>query len=453
MQGLNRWRAVVVGLAAALVVGCTGTPPAASPTVGPTPTGPAATATPTQGPTPDARRVELTFSLWAYEGDIAAAYDEFIAAFLAQEPRVTKINIEAQPFARYHDVLNVKIAGENPPDVGWIAFNLAPAYLDAGALYDLQPILSTLPDYNFADLRPSALDPYRRGDKLYGIPFTNSTNVMYYNADIFAAANLPTPDEMVEAGTWTWANLRTAAKQIVDSGAGRMGMVFGNNIFGNGWRILEDIWAPYGAGPWSADGKTCRFNAPETVEATQLVWDMMFTDHSHPQPGEAADFFAGDVGMGLYRPSQAFRLEDVSFNWGIAPQPSGPLGYVPSAATNGIVVFADSPNADLAAEFLAFTTNVENATRMGRNFPPARLSIQQADVLKEVNPIFSLEDIDTTIIAPISAPNASWGYSHITWGPVFTNSQRIFDGQVWKPDADVPGALNNACTEINDLLG
>ena len=28
-----------------------------------------------------------------------------------------------------------------------------------------------------------------------------------------------------------------------------------------------------------------------------------------------------------------------------------------------------------------------------------------------------------------------------------------FDGEVWKPDADVPTALANVCSAIEDLLG
>lgn len=395
---------------------------------------------------------ELTFTLWAYEGDIAAAYDEFIAAFEEQHPGVT-ITVEAQPFAQYHDTINVKLAGGDPPDIAWIAYNLAPTYIDAGALLDLRPILESLEGYDFDDLRPSSLEPWSVGDAIYGIPFTNSTNVMYYNKDVFEAAGLPDPDEMVANGEWTWENVREVAKQIVDSGAARYGYVFGNNIYNNGWRILEDIWAPYGAGPWSEDGTECRFDDPETVEATQLVWDMVYTDGSHPEPGVDANFFAGDVGMGLYRPSQASLLPDVTFEWGIAPQPSGPLGYIPSAATNGITVFAGGDDPELAAEFLALTTNPEGARRNSQSFPSARASMQTMDVLGPANPILSEEDIETTVLAAIAHPDASWGYNHTNWGPLFTDAQRIFDGDIWRPDADVAAALAQVCAEIEPLLG
>jgi multiple sugar transport system substrate-binding protein len=448
---MTRLAALLSGLAI-VAVACT---PAASPGASSAASG-GASAAPSGGgasPSADNRQVELTFMLWAYEGGIKEVYDELIAEFLELEPRVTNINIEFHPFARYHDVMNVQLASGTPPDVGWIAFNLAPVYINAGTLADLRPALAENRDYNYEDLRPSSLLPWTSGGGVYGIPFTNSTNVMYYNKTMFDAAGLPDPDQMVADGEWTWENVRTVAKQLVDNGGARYGMVFGNNLFANGWRILEDIWAPYGAAPWSADGKTCGFNAPETAEATQLVWDMIYTDKSHPEPGVDVDFFAGDIGMGLYRPSQAGRLEGVAYEWGIAPQPSGPAGYVPAAATNGIAVFADSPNADLATAFIGYTTGEDQARRMGRNFPSPRLSLQTVEELAPVNPIISAEDIETTILAAIGAENASWGYSHAQWGPVQANAQRVFDGQIWKPDADVPAALDQVCADIAGLLG
>jgi multiple sugar transport system substrate-binding protein len=448
---MTRLAALLSGLAI-VAVACT---PAASPGASSAPSG-GASAAPSGGgasPSADNRQVELTFSLWAYEGSIKEEYDKFIAEFLEMEPRVTAINVEFHPFVRYHDVVNVMLASGTPPDVAHIAFNLAPVYIDAGTLLDLRPALAENRDYNYEDLRPSSLLPWTSGGGVYGIPFTNSTNVMYYNKDLFEAAGIKDPDQMVADGEWTWENVRTAAKQLKDVGGAQYGFIFGNALFSNGWRILEDIWAPYGAAPWSADGTTCGFNSPQAVESTQLVWDMIYTDKSHPEPGVDAAFFDGAIGMGLYRPSQASRLEGVSYEWGIAPQPSGPEGYVPAAATNGIAVFKDSPNADLATAFLGYTTNEEQGRRMGRNFPSPRQSLQTVEELAPVNPIISAEDIETTVLAAITAENASWGYSHKQWGPLQANAQRIFDGQIWKPDADVKAGLDQVCADIAGLLG
>ncbi len=55
---------------------------------------------------------------------------------------------------------------------------------------------------------PAAMAQMKQGDNLWGIPFSTSPTGIFYNADLFAAAGIPNPDEMIAAGDWTWDNLR-----------------------------------------------------------------------------------------------------------------------------------------------------------------------------------------------------------------------------------------------------
>src|SRR5438309_873214 len=64
---------------------------------------------------PDSRKVQLSMMTWNYTGTMKAAYDEYVTSFLAKEPRVTSVNIEAQPFVDYANVLNVKLSAKTPP--------------------------------------------------------------------------------------------------------------------------------------------------------------------------------------------------------------------------------------------------------------------------------------------------------------------------------------------------
>lgn len=439
MARYMRWPAILVALSL-VAAACT--------SAAPTGTTPA-----TAGPD-NRTNVELVFAGWAVaDGDIGKAYQEFAEAYKKIDKRVSKIEFQQTPFVRYHDVLNVQIAGGRSPDIAWIFTALSPSYISGGQLVDIGPSLAKNKDYNFADMNKTLLEPWVNGDKVHAIPFTVVPNVTYYNIDIFQKAGLPTPDQMLASGTWTWANVADVAKKLVDGKHARFGFHFGNNLFANGWRTMEDIWAPYGAMPWSADGKTCQMASPEAVEATSLVHRMMFTDKTHPGPGVEADWFVGDIGMSLLRPSAAVRAEGAKFKWGIAPQPSGPKGYAPALGTNGVAVLKGSKNADIAADFLAFTTNVENSKRMARNFPSARLSLQTTELLSSVNPLLKADQIDKSIIAGLKAPKASFGYRHPNWGPVFSNAQTVVDGQLWKAGADVKKVLENSCAAIKDLLG
>ncbi len=397
--------------------------------------------------------VVLRVSTWNQGGFIGENYERFADEFIAQHPEVERIEAEFQPFARYHDVLNVQLAAGDPPDLAWLNILFGPAYMQAGQLLELGGPLGALEGYEFEDFNPQALAPWTLEGNIYGIPFTNSTNVMYVNLDIFEAAGLPNPEETIANDEWTWEYLQQASKQIVDSGAGRYGFVFANDIYGNGWRILEDILAPYGAQPWSEDGLTCMFNTPEFIEAVSLVHEMIFVDGSHPEPGAQVDFFAGDVGMALARPSRAPSLEGVPYQWTVVRAPSGPAGYRPTVGHAALVVFADGENTDLAIEFLAYITNPENSVAMSNAFPSARLSTQTVELLASVNPILSEAQIADAIIPAISSPDASWSYSHRYWGPVADNSQLVFDTEVWIPEADVATAMQNVCSNIEPLLG
>ena len=112
---------------------------------------------------------------------------------------------------------------------------------------------------------------------------------------------MPTPLELSEQGKWTWATMRDTSKQLIDKQAAKYGLLLNNNIFTNGFRNLIDIYAPYGAAPWSDDGQTCGFSSPQAVQATQFIWDMIYTDKSLPGPGVQADWTAGNIGMVLGR--------------------------------------------------------------------------------------------------------------------------------------------------------
>jgi hypothetical protein len=56
-------------------------------------------------------------------------------------------------------------------------------------------------------------------------------------------------------------------------------------------------------------------------------------------------------------------------------------------------------------------------------------------------------------MASLTAEKSVLEYSHASFGPVNSNAQQQFDGQVWKPDADIPAAMDAVCGAIDALLG
>jgi len=410
----------------------------------------AATAAPT--PTPDARTVDLTFMNWYYGPGDQESYDAIIANYKQKDPRVKNVVIEVQPYERYNDVLNVKLSGNHPPDIAWIDLSVSRQFVESGRLKDLRPTLESIPGWDIADWTPASLTAWSKGDAIYALPFTNATNVVWYNKDAFKKAGIPTPDEMVAAGTWTWENLKTTAKALKDSGAVRYGFNLQNGIFVPfyGWANLIEPWNAYGGAPWSADGKTCTLDSPETVEATQLMYDMIYKDESHPGPGVDVTFATGDIGMALTRPDTD--MSSAAFEWGVVSQPDGPKGYVPSVAQNGLAAF-DGPNADIAALLVADMLSKENMEQYPV-FPPGnRKSLHTPELLLKSVPAFTPEQVTATVIKAFSSPNQVLEYNHANFAPIATTLSKHFDSELWKPGADVPAVLRNACENIKDLLG
>jgi multiple sugar transport system substrate-binding protein len=436
---------LAVTIVALAVAACTTAPPVATPTGVPT-------GVPTADPTvtADSRRVEISYANWFHGGSMEAVWNEYIASYLAAEPRVTGVRVETTPFTRYHDVLNVQLAAESPPDTAWINAAVGPQYVNSGKLVDLTPYIPA--DYDLADFGP-ALEPWSADGKLYGLPFTNASNLLYFNTDLFTDAGVKTPAELQAEGNWTWEALKSTAKQLVDAGVGaEYGFLFNNNIYTNGFRNLVDIWAPYGGGPWTNDGTTCTFNTAETKTATQLVWDMVYVDRSHPAPAVAADFAAGNIGMTLARQNFVPRLAEVPFGWDVTLPPSGPAGFVPSRAQNGVVAFVDSASPDLAAGFIIHAMNKDNAAKFGANTPAVRRSLQTLEILASFNPNFTSDQLERAVLPALSSDAFQMEYTHENYAVAEKAANLIFDAQIWNETADVSAALDSVCGAVDAFM-
>ena len=200
---------------------------------------------------------QISYRNWFHGGSMETVWNDYIASYEAANPGLT-VEVQTIPFPRYNDVLTVELAADDPPDVAWINASVGPQWVKSGRLVDLMPLVPE--GYDLDDFG-AALDPWRDGDSLYALPFTNAGNLVFYNADAFEAAGLATPIEMLENGEWTWENVVTTAAALKADGGMDYGFLFNNNLFTNGWRNLIEIWSPYGGGPWTVDGTDCTFDS------------------------------------------------------------------------------------------------------------------------------------------------------------------------------------------------
>ena len=398
----------------------------------------------------DDDEITLTFTQWI--PPTAPAAERFVqiaAAYSDLNPNVT-VQFDFIPFGDYTSTLPLRLSGSNPPDAGWLVENVAATWLASGILADVGEVLRGDPDYDFADLSEPAMGLWVDGDSVFGVPFSTSPFIMIYNRDIFAAAGVDAPDVMIENGEYTWENLAEALRVIV-SETGQNGLAPPDSGLYSGervWHTLIPVIRAYGSDAWDAD-YNCLMNEPEAVEAIELFHSMIFEDRTVEQPGQILDFPSGNVAAMIGQLSRVAPLADAEFDWDIAPLPAGPAGETTVIGQAAFVVFNNSPNRDVAIDFLKFLTNQENTLAIAQFFPPIRASVLETDVLLDANPTVAPESMRTAVIAPILEGLVL--PTHPNYPTIDLTARPILD-QLWQPGADVQAIMDNLCNTIQPLL-
>lgn len=401
---------------------------------------PAATETPDEP-------VELRMTVWTADETQLALFQDIADAYVDENPElVSKVTFEPLPFEDYTTTLTTQLAGGNAPDLGWILESYAPEFVASGALADIAPTLQDADGYDYDDLLPSSLKLWQQDDGLFAYPFSNSPFGVFVNKDQLAAAGQPDPAELVADGEWTFDAARDMSAAAAEA-SGKQGLVVRDFDY-QVWENLATVWNGWGAAPWSEDGATCTIADPEMVEAMTWIHDAVFADGAMPGPGVTADFFAGDAAMTITQISRASALDD-SFEWDVVPLPAGPSGKQNVIGQAGIGVFANAEHPTVAADFLAYFTNPENAEKLAAYFPPPRESLLNADTLASGNPRLSAEQLQAVVVDGIEG--AVTKPTHVNFAKLQDTVRAELDA-LWTADADVEAVLQGACSAIEPLL-
>ncbi|GGJ78936.1 ABC transporter substrate-binding protein [Deinococcus aquiradiocola] len=389
-----------------------------------------------------AQQVNLRFSTWA-GGDGLALLQQLSKEYSAQNPGV-QVTVEVTPFADYGRKLAIQVASGDAPDVGWLAERDVPTFLGSKAVLDLSAELSRDKAFNLADFPLSTLSLWKRGSAVYGVPFSNSPLVLFYNKDLFQAAGVKDPLLQYSQATWDYAHFQQASKAIKDkTGA------FGARVM----RLDPKAWAGgLLAVAWSQGGGVydkamkCQLDAPGTVSAFQLASNMMFKDASMPRPGDQTAFESGRIGMYFDNLSYSAQLKDAKFRWGVSPLPKGTAGRVTQLGQAGYVVFSKSRNQAEAVKFLKFLASAQTMARTARFFPPPRLSILKSAAYLSSNPAIPASTLKTAVVAQL--PSARVLVTGTDW---LRANDAITSGldRVFQANANIPAVLDDLCKQID----
>jgi len=375
--------------------------------------------------------VKIKISTWTSNKDQLALLGSFVNEFAEKKGITIEPEFESIAFAEYTTKLSLELQGSEAPDVFWVLETAAPVFIKSGLMAKLNDAMA---EYDPSDFSEPAMGLWKKGNDVFGIPFSTSPFFMLYNADLFAKAGLETPEEMAKKGTWTWENFAKTCKTLKDE-TGVWGF---QTVDGGGYdaRILQNLMPmvrSYGGDAWSDDGKIL-INSPESVAAIQLFHDMVFADKSVVPPGDQSDFFAGDAAMTVGQISRVSKLKDASFSWGMAPMPAGPKGDVPIIGQAAIAANAKSTNGKLAAELVAYMTSESCVTRMAGIWPPARKSVLESEAFLSSNPLVKPEQMQISVANSIKTGRVL--PSNVQYPQIEVESKMVWD-KLWKSNADV----------------
>lgn len=271
-----------------------------------------------------------------------------------------RVQFEQIPgFGQYAPKLLMMHVSGSMPDVLSLDASSGAAFMDNGVLRDLTPFIAADRAFRLDDYFPRLVDVFRRGDKLYSIPFDFTPMMMYYNKRLFDAAGVPYPQP-----GWTWDDfLRIAeALTVVSPDPGKPPSQYGFYFMN-----VMPFWLPWlwtnGGDVLDPEGQraTGCFDGPRSVEAVQFLADLMLRYHVAPTLEESkaagVDLFrSGQAAMDLKGHWMMIDYQADGIDFGVAPLPTNIGRPTTVVYVTGLSISAKAKHPDVAWEYIKFMT-------------------------------------------------------------------------------------------------
>jgi multiple sugar transport system substrate-binding protein len=305
-----------------------------------------------------------------------AAFQSVVDGFQASQP--VQVELIAVPSTDdFMTRLTADVATGAPPDVFVLNYRRMTQFYNKGALEPLGPYLQASQQLKEADYYPVALDAFRDSQQtLVCLPQNVSSQVVYYNKDLFDKAGVPYPPEQ-----WAWEELRqTAIKLTVpDQNGDTWPDKYGLGLEPVLIRMAPFIWQNGGElvdNP--AQPTQLTISTPAARAALDFVLSLGREDGVVPNYSAEAvashqdRFLAGNIAM--YVDSRVLvptLRESVKFNWDVAALPQGKIA-ANVLHSDGYCLAAASKNKAAAWAFIEYALGPqgeERASRLGRTVP------------------------------------------------------------------------------------
>ena len=259
-----------------------------------------------------AEPVTITYAHFSGSGAQEETLKKMIEIFESKNPDI-KVDVQITGYEDYFTKLATTVGGGNPPDVFEMNMENFLSYMLRDACADLTGKIDT------ANYSEGTLAAVSSEGKIYAVPMSFSTCVLFYNKDLFDQAGVAYPTD-----EWTWADAQAAAEKIKALGDDIWGYYqpityneFYKSIKGNGGSVLSEDYSQF------------TMNTPENVAVLEaMIARVRGENHVMPTKEELAGrgdwdlFTEGKLGMiitGIWGfPTFA---EKCTFDWDIVVEP------------------------------------------------------------------------------------------------------------------------------------
>ncbi len=290
-------------------------------------------------------------------------YEAMMPAFKEQHP-----NIEVKFRATYegyeegtNTILREAVAG-NLPDVTMQGLNRQQILVEKGIAKSLEPLIAEEEDFEKDGYHQAMLSLSTFDDSVYGLPFSVSLPVAYYNMDIIK-------DGGIEKLPETWDDVVAACETMKANGIENP-VFWGWNITGN-WFVQALLWTQDTALVQDGD---IRLDTPEmllALETMKKIFDSCEMTNLTWQEA-VASFSAGEIGMMFWSTSALGAVErskgEFALKTGPFPGIDGKPAGLPAGGNAAMLTStSDAPKVREAAwAWLKFITSGDGAAEVAK---------------------------------------------------------------------------------------
>ncbi len=253
----------------------------------------------------------------------------------------------------FFDKLKTQMASKTEPDIFFMRDFELPYFVSKNTILSLNKFIKEDKNFNLKDFHKSLIEAYTINGKIYGLPGSFTTGVIYYNKNLFSKYDINTSLSL------SWKKLIEIGKKltIIQNGITRQ---FGLVLEYYDWItfILQNNGKLF-----TKDGKKCIINSRESLEAIRFLKFLITKYKIVPSTSDLQQSSAYQIFMlgrgAMFTGGRWFTTifrEIKTFKWGIMP-----FFYGKRKATrldsHSWVISKNCKNPELAWEFLKFLTS------------------------------------------------------------------------------------------------